>query len=446
MTRPASPAPGLIIAAPSSGSGKTVLTLALLRALAREGLRVGSAKCGPDYIDPAFHAAATGRPCLSLDTWAMRPASLSALIERLDGDLTVVEGVMGLFDGAPVFDPAADGSTASLAALTGWPVVLVLDVTGQAASAAAVARGFATHRPDVQIGGIVLNKVGGPRHEATLRAALARTLPDVPVLGAVPRETRLDLPHRHLGLIQAAEHGSLDRFLDAAADVAASHLDIAGLRALARLPDPLPAPAIQPLLAPPGQRVALARDVAFAFAYPAQIETWRRAGAEILPFSPLADEAPDSAADAVWLPGGYPELHAATLATNRRFLDGLRDAAGRTVRIHGECGGYMILGDGLTDAQGIRHTMAGLLPLESSFAKRRLHLGYRRAVAAVDGPWGPAGTIVRGHEFHYASVLSGEPDAAPAFHASDALGHDLGAVGLARGSVSGTFLHTIDSE
>lgn len=437
------PASGLIVAAPRSGSGKTVLTLGLLRALRRQGRAVASAKVGPDYIDPAFHEAATGAPCVSLDTWAMRPASVAALIDGLAGDLAVVEGVMGLFDGAHAGDVARDGSTASLAALTGWPVILVLDVTGQAGSAAAVARGFATHRAGVRVAGVVLNRVGGARHEDGLRRAFAEGLPEVPVLGCVPRDARLDLPHRHLGLVQAAEHGALETFVEAAADVAAHHLDIAAIAALARRAAPLE-PAARPLLPPPGQRIAVARDVAFAFAYPAQLEAWRRAGAMVLPFSPLADAAPASDADAVYLPGGYPELHAGRLAAAGTFLDGLRAAAARGAVIHGECGGYMVLGESLVDANGTTHRMAGLLGLETSFASRRLHLGYRRGVALADGPLGPAGGAVRGHEFHYATVVREEGEAL--WRGEDAAGRDLGPMGLRAGSVSGSFLHAIDRE
>lgn len=441
-------AAGLIVAAPASGSGKTVLTLGLLRALRRGGARVVSAKVGPDYIDPAFHAAATRMPCVSLDTWAMRGASLDALIAGLDGDMAVVEGVMGLFDGAPVQAPRADGSTASLAARTGWPVVLVLDVTGQAASAAAVARGFATHRPDVAIAGIVLNRVGGPRHTATLRAAIAAALPEVPVLGCVPRDTRLDLPHRHLGLVQAAEHATLDAFLDAAADAVEAHVDTAALRRLARpaaASETANRPLPPPLLPPLGRHIAVARDTAFAFAYPAQLAAWQAAGARLSLFSPLADDGPAPDADAVFLPGGYPELHAGRLAANTGFLGGLRTAAGRGAWIYGECGGYMVLGETLTDADGATHRMAGLLPVATSFARRRLHLGYRRAELVADTPFGPAGTPIRGHEFHYATVTAQASDS-PLFRASDATGGDMGTLGLVRGRVFGSFVHAIDRE
>lgn len=447
MPPPPSGLPGLIIAAPSSGSGKTTVTLGLLRALRRRGRRVASVKVGPDYIDPQFHAAASGGPCVSLDGWAMRPASRDALIRGLDGDLVIVEGVMGLFDGALVTAAGGDdGSTAALAAQTGWPVVLVLDVSGQTGSAAAVARGFATHRPDIEVAGVILNRVGGPRHEAALRQAFA-ALGEPPLLGCLPRRAELTVPHRHLGLVQAEEHIALDQLVTATANEIETHVDVATLETMCRLPRlPLPEAGWErpPLLPAPGRHVAVAQDRAFAFSYPAQLAVWRDSGVELSTFSPLDDQAPRPEADVVLLPGGYPELHAGRLAGNARFLGGLRAAAERGARVVGECGGYMVLGEALIDADGTAHAMAGLLPLTTSFATRRLHLGYRRAIAAADGPWGPAGTAVRGHEFHYATTV--HENGAAAFHASDAAGSPLGPMGLVRGRVMGSFLHAIDVE
>jgi cobyrinic acid a,c-diamide synthase len=439
-----SPPPGLIIAAPASGSGKTVTTLAILRALTRAGLRVNSFKVGPDYIDPAFHAAATGRPCANLDLWAMRPATVAWLLEGLsaDADLILGEGVMGLFDGASDASSAVSGSTADVAATTGWPVLLVVDVRGQAASAAALLRGFASHRADVPVVGVIFNRVGGPDHADMLRQAVAPL--GLPVLGCLPREPELALPERHLGLVQASERPDLESFLERAADLAARRLDLSQLRALAR-----PARRLDPVdgshagLAPLGQRIAVARDIAFAFAYPATLARWRSAGAELTFFSPLADAAAPADADAVYLPGGYPELHAGRLAGNAQFMGGLRAAAARGATLFGECGGYMVLGEGLTDAEGTRHAMAGLLPVETSFAERRLQLGYRSAELAVDCGLGSRGAPFRGHEFHYA-VLRREGTGDPLFRCRDAAGRDLGAQGRRRGSVLGSFLHLID--
>lgn len=435
--------PGLIVAAPATGSGKTVVTLGLLRALARRDVRVASAKVGPDYIDPAFHAAASGRPCFNLDSWAMRPATVAGLIGELaaGAELILCEGVMGLFDGANVAD-GPDGSTADLAAATGWPVLLVVDVRGQAGSAAALVRGFAGHRKDVRIAGVVFNRLGGDAHRAMLLRACARHLPEIAVLGLLPRLDGLELPSRHLGLVQACERSDLQSFLDQAADLVEAHLDLDRLAGLAAAGHPGAAAAAVPL-PPLGQRIAVAGGAAFAFAYPAVLDGWRRAGAELSPFSPLADEAPGDC-DAVFLPGGYPELHAGTLSGCRSFLDGLRAAAKRGTAIYGECGGYMVLGETLIDAAGDAHAMAGLLPLTASLAQRRLHLGYRQAVLAADGPLGEAGRRFRGHEFHYATVVAQGPGQ-PLFAAADAAGHPVGAMGLAAGKVAGSFLHLVDS-
>lgn len=435
---------GLIIAAPASGSGKTVFTLGLIRHWARGGVRVASAKAGPDYIDPAFHAAASGRPCFNLDPWAMRATTLRAVGALLaeHGDIVVCEGVMGLFDGAT----ADAGSTADLAVLSGWPVVLVVDARAQAASAAAVVRGFATHRAGLGIAAVVFNRVGGERHAAILREACESTLPSIPMLGCVPRVDGLALPERHLGLVQAGEHPDLAAFLDRAADVVAAHIDTERLRELAGPGWAATGTAVRglPPVPPLGQRVALASDAAFAFCYPLVVNAWRDAGAEVIPFSPLADEAPAPDSDAVYLPGGYPELHAGLLAGNQRFLEGLRQAAARGAAVFGECGGYMVMGEGLIDAEGARHAMAGLLPLETSFADRGLRLGYRSATVMADGPLGVKGTCFRGHEFHFARTLREGPGS-PLFRCADATGRAIGATGLAAGRTIGSFVHLIDA-
>ncbi len=433
-------APGLIVAAPASGSGKTVFTLALLRALRRRGIAAASFKVGPDYIDPTFHARACGRPCVNLDSWAMRIETLAGLTDDLTRDATLVigEGVMGLFDGAD----DGRGSTADLASLFDLPIILVVDARGMAASAAALVEGFTRHRDDVEVAGVVFNRVGSDGHAELLRRACDDRFAQ-PVLGCLPHNPGLALPERHLGLVQADELSELDDFLDWAAALVAEHVDLTRLIRLARpFGLGLYGPVAQPLR-PIGQRIAIARDVAFAFAYPAVLDGWRAAGAEILFFSPLADEPPDASATAVYLPGGYPELHAGRLAGNRAFLDGLRAAAARDAFIYGECGGFMTLGQSLIDHRGEGHTMAGLLPITTSFAERRLHLGYRRIRLLGASPLGQVGTTYRGHEFHYASLLD-TGAASPLFEVSDARGQALGPVGAHVGAAAGSFLHLID--
>lgn len=430
--------PGLIIAAPASGSGKTTLTLGLLRCLRDRGVAVASLKIGPDYIDPAFHAAASGRPCRNLDLWAMRAPTIAAVLAAAarDAKLVIAEGVMGLFDGAP----DGSGSTADAAVATGWPVVLIVDVRGQAASAAAVVHGFRSFRPEVPIAGVLFNRVGGAGHVRTLERACAGQ--GVPILGHVPRAEACALPSRHLGLVQAQEHPELETFLARVADLIGRQVDVDRLRSLAR-PSTLAGPAAPAAVPPLGQRIAIARDEAFAFVYPHLLQGWQEAGAEIVPFSPLADEAPDRDADAVYLPGGYPELHAGRLAANGRFLGGLRRMAARGTKVFGECGGYMVLGRVLIDAEGQPHPMAGLLPVDTSFAERRLHLGYRTMRTVAASPLGEAGAAFKGHEFHFAQVLKEEGEPA-LFTCADALEADLGACGAIHGSVAGSFLHLID--
>ncbi|CAN5367915.1 cobyrinate a,c-diamide synthase [soil metagenome] len=410
-----------------------MVTLALLRALARRGLAVASAKAGPDYIDPRFHEAASGKPCINLDPWAMNPELIRTLIGGIaeHPGLIVIEGVMGLFDG-PEDGPA---TTAELAAMLNLPVILVIDCRHQSQSVAALVRGFASHRDDVRIAGIILNRVGSSRHEHLLRLALAPA--GIPVLGVIGREADLALPGRHLGLVQAVEHPDLTAFLDRAADIVGAAVDIDGLIGIAAPPAGLESGADR--LPPLGQAIAVASDAAFAFSYAHLLEGWRSQGAEIMPFSPLADEAPSDNADAVFLPGGYPELHAGTLAANARFLGGVRDAATRGALVYGECGGFMVLGRYLTDAEGTRHKMAGLLEIGTSFAERKLSLGYRSL-----SHWSalPFARDLRGHEFHY-STLDWQGEGEPLFQAHDSGGRDLGRIGLRDGKVMGSYAHLI---
>ncbi len=564
---------GLLIAAPASGQGKTTLTLGLLRALARRGEAVASAKSGPDYIDPAFHAAATGHPCVTLDAWAATPAQLRARAAMQPAELLIVEGAMGLYDGAvthrlaavdgtgggdegggdaarrrrdrarasaasttatrrhparerdateaepanplwpsrghaawtptrpsseaapgqhqalltsgdpgarrprpprrsrrhgapagsrrsrprpardrevprsppprsrrrrPLRRPAATpapqpGSAAALAAALGIPVLLVLDVSRMGQGAAAIVHGLATFPGAPPIAGVVLNRAGSARHAAMVAQAIQ---PIAPVLGVLPRRDDLALPSRHLGLVQAGETADLPAFLDRAADAVAAGCDLEALRAAAA---PLAVAEPQPARLPPlGQRIAVARDAAFSFAYWHMLEDWRARGAELAPFSPLADEPPDPAADAVFLPGGYPELHPGRIAAAQRFRAGMLAAAARGAAIYGECGGFMVLGDGITDGEGRRHAMLGLLRLETGVERPRRTLGYRR-LAPLAGPWpGP----LAAHEFHTARVLRQE--GAPLFAMRDAAGTDLGPTGLVSGRVAGSWAHVIE--
>jgi cobyrinic acid a,c-diamide synthase len=428
---------GFIVAAPASGSGKTVLTLALLRAFRNRGLAVGSFKVGPDYIDPGFHAAASGATCVNIDPWAMQDTTMAACLQTASSgaDIVIGEGVMGLFDGAA----NGVGSTADLAERLGLPIVLVVDAGGQSTSAAAIVHGFDSFRASTRLSAVIFNRVGSQSHAAMLMAAMEAQ--PVPVLGCMPRAAPLSLPERHLGLVLAEEHQALEPYLEAAAAAVADHVDLDALLKL-DFEAPCPANGSMTAIPPLGQRIAVARDEAFAFAYPHVLDGWRAAGAEITLFSPLANMAPPLA-DAIYLPGGYPELHAGQLSANRSFMSGLRAAAENGTSIYGECGGYMVLGRSLVDADGTAHAMADLLPLETSFAERRLHLGYRDAVLAADMACGRQGDRFRGHEFHYATILREDGDDI-VFTCADARNRNLGGVGRRIGRVAGSFLHLID--
>ena len=429
----------LVISAPASGAGKTTLTLALARAYRDRGLTVQCFKSGPDYIDPAFHAAATGRTSVNLDSWAMTRDTIHSLAARgADADLILAEGSMGLFDGVATPGQSGTGASADLAEMMGWPVLLVLDPSGQAQTAAAVAAGLRDFRPGVRVAGVVLNRVASPRHEDLVRRAM--TSVNIPVLGALPRHAPIALPERHLGLVQAEEQTRLSELIVEAARLIATHVDLDALLKLAECDRAAPRATSAMPVNPPGQRIALARDAAFSFVYPHMLEAWRVAGSEVMPFSPLADEGPSATADVCWLPGGYPELHAGKIAANHHFRTALR-AFAETRPVHGECGGYMVLGSGLVDATGERHEMTGLLGLETSFAKRRMHLGYRQAELNAPIPGQRTGARLRGHEFHYASILA-QPDV-PLALVRDANGADVPETGSHRGHVSGTFFHLI---
>jgi len=445
MNGSAGPVKGLIIAAPSSGSGKTVITLGLLRHLSVVGKAITSAKAGPDYIDPAFHSAATGMPCQNLDIWAMRPSLLHQVASNgSDGATVVCEGVMGLFDGAVM----EQGSTADLSEATGWPVVLIIDAAAQGASAGAVLRGFATHRPNLLIAGVIFNRVGGVRHKSILEEAATQAAPDVKILGFVPRSIDLNLPDRHLGLIQAVEHPDLEKFINSAASVVEKNIDIDEFLSLAQ-PLKLSRGVATSPIAPLGQRIAVADDEAFSFRYPIILDGWKNQGAELSFFSPLNDQAPSRDVDAVYLPGGYPELYCHCIASSSNFMLGLKQAKERGAAVFGECGGFMVLGKGLIDMKGKYHPMVGLLPLETSFAQRKLHLGYREveldaeAARGAGGVLGSPGQRFRGHEFHYATIHD-QSAGRPLFHSFDAAGNGLGTTGLADGRVMGSFIHLID--
>jgi len=355
---------------------------------------------------------------------------LLSLAHEQPGSHLLVEAMMGLFDGA------ADGSAspATLAKQLGIPVVLVVDVAKQSHSIAALVRGFSDHDPDIQIAGVILNKVGSPRHEKMLRDALSKI--NMSVLGVMPRDEKLVLPERHLGLVQAGEIEGIEVFIEAAAELVTQHCDLQAIResfSVLAQTDEEAQPI--PLL---GQHIAIARDEVFAFSYPHMIADWHNQGSKITFFSPLANEAPDQNADAIFLPGGYPELHLEKLAEADRFKASMRSARDKGTLIYGECGGYMVLGESIVAKDGKPYEMCGLLKLQTSFEKRKLHLGYRTLMAKDF----VLGDHLMGHEFHYTSAIREEGE--PLFEMRDVLGEDLGRQGLCDGNVMGSYAHVID--
>ena len=431
-------APAVVIAAPSSGSGKTTVATGLIGALRRAGHRVAPFKVGPDFIDPGYHALAAGRPGRNLDPVLVGEDLIGPLYRNgsRDADVAVVEGVMGLFDGRieEPFRLPARGSTAQVAGLLGAPVVLVIDGRGQSHTIAAVLHGFCTFQRDVRIGGVILNRVGSPRHEAVLRDACEAV--GLPVLGALPRRDDLAVPSRHLGLVTAAEHGAqASAAVAAMTDLAASHIDIAAVRALAGSTVAAPAWSAQQAVGEQVARrpvVAVAGGPAFSFGYAEHTELLAAAGADVVTFDPLRDTLPDGAG-ALVLPGGFPEEYPEQLSANTELLQQIRAlAAGAPV--HAECGGLTYL---MSDLDG--HQMCGVLAGSARFTPR-LTLGYRDAVAAADSALHTVGLRVTGHEFHRTAVEFSD-DVQPAW-LMRGTGGEAVRDGAVRAGVHASYLHT----
>jgi cobyrinic acid a,c-diamide synthase len=419
----------VVIAGTSSGAGKTSVACGVIGALRRRGLRVQGFKVGPDYIDPSYHALASGRPGRNLDAFLSGPELIAPLARHgaADADVAVIEGVMGLFDGASGRGELA--STAHVAKLLQAPVVLVVDAASMARSAAAIVHGYRTFDPDVDVAGVIFNKVGSDHHEQLLRDAVAPLR--VPVLGALRRDPRVVAPERHLGLVPAGEPEAATRAaLDALADAAATYADLDGLLALARRAPALGGPAWSAPAGGHAGRIAIARGPAFSFHYEENLELLRAAGGELLPFDPLADEQLPEGAEALVLAGGFPEVFAAELSANARLR---ADVAAFGGPILAECGGLLFLCASLDEDE-----MCGVLPAAAHMAGS-LSLGYREATAATSTPWIAAGAAVRGHEFHYSRV---EPDHEPGAAAwTLAARGRVRAEGFARGAVHASFLH-----
>jgi cobyrinic acid a,c-diamide synthase len=387
-----------LIGGVSSGVGKTTFTVGLCRALLRRGLRVAVFKCGPDYIDPSYHRVASQRPVHNLDSWLMGHAALQSSFVRnaRDADIALIEGVMGLFDGAS--PSALTGSSAEIAQILRAPVVLVCDASGMARSVAALAHGFAHFEPDVSVSGMICNRLGSLGHLELLRRAER----DVPVLGGLLKDSEHAFPERHLGLHGAEEHAQGTAF-DAFADQVEAHCDVARLMELARNASPLPIEQPTARAQTARCRIGIARDLAFHFYYDANLRLLEQAGATLVEFSPIHDPTlPD--VDGVYIGGGYPELHAAQLAANVGMRNDLRAFAERGRPVYAECGGLMYLCDAIQDHAGMRHAMLGLLQGCAVMTDRLQALGYVEVETRSRTLLGPAGTKFRGHQFRHSRL------------------------------------------
>jgi cobyrinic acid a,c-diamide synthase len=397
--------PTLVIAGVASGVGKTTFTLGLLEVLRRRGLVVQPFKVGPDFIDPGFHGLVAGRPSHNLDGWLCSREFVRDLVARqaAEADLALVEGVMGCFDGRGA--TSEEGSTAEVAKWLSAPVVLVVDARAMARSAGAIVLGFERFDPDLDLAGVVFNRVASETHWRWLRETVSARCRATP-LGYLPRRDSLSLPERHLGLVTAAEHGLSHALLDELVAAIEGSVDVDRLLQLAKSsirPSDADAPPLGGHGAVARARIGVARDVAFQFYYPANLDFLRRAGAELVFWSPLDDaELPD--VDALYLGGGYPEVHAGRLAANVPMREAVKAFALAGHPVYAECGGLLYLTDALEDEAGILQPMVGLLPTVGRMAPKRLTLGYAEVELTQATPLGPAGTLARGHEFHASRI------------------------------------------
>jgi cobyrinic acid a,c-diamide synthase len=423
----------VVIAAPRSGEGKTTVALGLMAAMRRRGLEAQGYKVGPDYLDTGYQQYAAGRPGRNLDLFMMGEPAVKSAVAAMAADVAVIEGVMGLFDGHR--DGLTPTSTADVARLLEAPVVLVIDASRLAASAGAIALGFATFDPSVRVSGVILNRWDPRRSKTSVEKALDRA--GVETLGYLPAADHLALPSRHLGLVVADELShEVEAVMERLAAHIEEHVDVPRLLESARSPAPLEAPATsqeQAASRPPGPRIAVAWDHAFAFYYADNLALLRERGADLVFFSPLTASALP-ACDGLYLGGGYPELHAAALSANDGFRASLAAAIADGLPTYAECGGLLYLCDSLTDLDGVEWPLVGAIPGAAAMHERLQGMGYRSARLAADSLLGPAGTVVRGHEFHYSSCALSRPS-------SPAYDLDGSPEGYAAGDLFASYIH-----
>ncbi|MCG7383961.1 cobyrinate a,c-diamide synthase [Paenibacillus sp. ACRRY] len=461
--------PRLIIAGTGSGAGKTTVTLGLMKALARSGMSVQGFKCGPDYIDPTYHTAVTGRASRNLDAWMTSPEYVREAFAKASAghDISIIEGVMGLYDGK---DPLSNtGSTAEIALVTQTPVILVVDVRSMARSAAAIVLGFQQLDPELNIAGVIVNRCGSAGHYSIVKKAIEQMC-GIPVVGWLKREEDMSIPERHLGLVPAIERGELEPLFERAADALLEGTDLDAIVAIAKA-----APAIEELtinredvspqktdpmwtdvnlknsedstVGQPDEQeassrpvIAVARDAAFNFYYPDNLELLEAAGARLKYFSPLAGEGVPPEADGIYLGGGFPEEFAALIADNISFLEGLREAVRSEMPLFAECGGYMVLAETLTNREGLTYNMAGIIPAGVQMQAKRAALGYREARAVEDSFLLKKGEVIRGHEFHYSTMTYQEEGDVPYAYETKGL-RGMKQEGYARGNVVAGYTH-----
>ena len=433
--------PRLVIAGTQSGVGKTSVTLGLVAAFKRRGLRVQTFKVGPDYLDPTYLALASGRPCYNLDGWMTSRDYIGGLFTRAsaDADLAIIEGVMGLFDGA---DPTGlAGSTAEIAHWLDAPVLLVANAHGAARSFAAAVHGFATFAPEIRVAGVIANRCGSERHVEGLDLSLSgASLP--PLVGAVKRGALPELPSRHLGLVSADAEAFSIAVLDQLADGVEAGLSLDRILQIARASSPLSPKFVNSAPLTGGKtRLGIARDEAFHFYYPDNLEALEKAGCELVPFSPLHDSALPGNLDGIHIGGGYPEEHAQALSANHAMLESIRRFAQSQRVIYAECGGLMYLSEGIEALDGVRHPMLGLLPAWTRMCPRRKSLGYVEVTLKRESLWGNAGDMLRGHEFHYSELTSLPADFETACELRYRRSNRPVAEGFQRGSILASYVH-----
>ena len=429
----------IVIAGVRSGVGKTTIATGIMGALTRRGLKVQPFKAGPDYIDPSYHKLACGVPSRNLDTWLCDHATVLELFQRAGAgrDVSVVEGVMGVFDGHSSL--TEEGSTAQLAKLLGAPVVLVADASKVARSVAAEVLGFQKFDPDLNVAGVILNGVGSDRHLEFCKPQIEETT-GLPVLGYLPRKDEFIQPERHLGLIPTVEGTVASQWYDSVINQVESTMDVPAILKLAQTAKtPLATPGVYPEKTLPARTtIAVAQDMAFNFYYQDSLDLLSAWGAELAPFSPLEDEKLPAGVSGIYLGGGFPELFATQLSKNEPMHEAIRQAVGKGVPVYAECGGLMYLGKSLSDLEGVTHPMIGVIPAESAMSQSRLTLGYREVESCSDSPVLQKGQRVRGHEFHW-STLAQQPEADESVY--KVVDQDNRPDGFRKGNVWASYVH-----